>query len=100
MRKLFHLYIQLFEQVVEILVLVLEVLVVNFFRRKMGDEAGQKALRVFAKSFNYVEGDAQGRMILPQKLKAGSWKPRNQAKPRQGFLRPLLRKPFRGRKSA
>ena len=38
-------------------------------KSKMGDEAGQKALRVFAKSFNYVEGDAQGRMILPQKLK-------------------------------
>lgn len=36
---------------------------------KMGDYDGQKALRVFAKSFVPVEGDAQGRMILPQKLK-------------------------------
>ena len=38
-------------------------------KSKMCDEDGQKALRVFAKSFTYVEGDAQGRMILPQKLK-------------------------------
>lgn len=36
---------------------------------KMGDEDGSKALRVFAKSFTYVEGDTQGRMILPVKLK-------------------------------
>ena len=37
-------------------------------KSKMGDEAGQKALRVFAKSFNYVEGRARrGRMILPPK---------------------------------
>lgn len=36
---------------------------------KMGDDDGQMALRVFAKSFTYVEGDAQGRMILPPKLK-------------------------------
>ena len=36
---------------------------------KMSDEEGQMALRVFAKSFTWVEGDAQGRMILPQKLK-------------------------------
>ncbi len=36
---------------------------------KMSDEGGQLALRVFAKSFTYVEGDAQGRMILPPKLK-------------------------------
>lgn len=36
---------------------------------KMSDEERQKALRVFTKSFSWVEGDAQGRMILPQKLK-------------------------------
>ncbi len=36
---------------------------------KMSDEKKQMALRVFAKSFTYVEGDAQGRMILPPKLK-------------------------------
>lgn len=36
---------------------------------KMSDESGNMALRVFAKSFTYVEGDAQGRMILPTKLK-------------------------------
>lgn len=36
---------------------------------QMSDEDGQMALRVFAKSFTYVEGDAQGRMILPTKLK-------------------------------
>ncbi len=36
---------------------------------KISDENGIKALRVFAKSFTYVEGDAQGRMILPTKLK-------------------------------
>ena len=36
---------------------------------KMSDEDGQMALRVFAKSFTWVEGDAQGRMILPAKLK-------------------------------
>ena len=35
----------------------------------MSDEDGQMALRVFAKSFTWVEGDAQGRMILPTKLK-------------------------------
>ena len=35
----------------------------------MSDENGQMALRVFAKSFVWVEGDAQGRMILPAKLK-------------------------------
>ena len=38
-------------------------------RTKMSDEDGQMALRVFAKSFVWVEGDAQGRMILPSKLK-------------------------------
>ena len=36
---------------------------------KMTDTDGQLALRVFAKSFTYVEGDQQGRMILPTKLK-------------------------------
>lgn len=36
---------------------------------KMSDSDGQMALRVFAKSFTWVEGDAQGRMILPSKLK-------------------------------
>lgn len=36
---------------------------------KISDDNGIKALRVFAKSFTYVEGDAQGRMILPTKLK-------------------------------
>ena len=35
----------------------------------MTDTDGQLALRVFAKSFTYVEGDQQGRMILPTKLK-------------------------------
>ncbi len=38
-------------------------------RVKMGDDEGQMALRIFAKSFTFVEGDAQGRMILPTKLK-------------------------------
>ena len=36
---------------------------------KLSNDDEQKGLRVFAKSFNYVEGDAQGRMILPQNLK-------------------------------
>ncbi|MBD5585105.1 MAG: cell division/cell wall cluster transcriptional repressor MraZ [Clostridia bacterium] len=36
---------------------------------KISDTNKQKSLRVFAKSFTYVEGDSQGRMILPQKLK-------------------------------
>ena len=36
---------------------------------KISDADKQKSARVFAKSFSYVEGDAQGRMILPQKLK-------------------------------
>ncbi len=36
---------------------------------KISDTDKQKSARVFAKSFSYVEGDAQGRMILPQKLK-------------------------------
>ena len=36
---------------------------------KMTDTDGQLALRVFAKSFTYAEGDQQGRMILPTKLK-------------------------------
>ena len=36
---------------------------------KMSDEDGQKALRTFTKNFTWIEGDAQGRMILPAKLK-------------------------------
>ena len=36
---------------------------------KLSDDDGQMALRIFAKSFTPVEGDAQGRMILPPKLK-------------------------------
>ena len=36
---------------------------------KISDADKQNSARVFAKSFSYVEGDAQGRMILPQKLK-------------------------------
>lgn len=36
---------------------------------KISDVEKQKGLRTFAKSFNYVEGDTQGRMIIPQKLK-------------------------------
>ncbi len=36
---------------------------------KEGGEELRKTSRVFMKSFTYVEGDGQGRMILPQKLK-------------------------------
>ena len=36
---------------------------------RMSDEDENMALRVLSKSFTWVEGDSQGRMILPVKLK-------------------------------
>ncbi|MDE6585579.1 MAG: cell division/cell wall cluster transcriptional repressor MraZ [Clostridia bacterium] len=36
---------------------------------KTSDVEGQKAIRTFAKNFEWIEGDAQGRMILPAQLK-------------------------------
>ena len=36
---------------------------------KMGDPEGSKALSMFAKSCAILEGDSQGRMILPNNLK-------------------------------
>lgn len=36
---------------------------------KMGDPEGSKALTMFAKSCAVLEGDSQGRMILPNNLK-------------------------------
>lgn len=36
---------------------------------QMSDDDGQLALRFFTKSFTWVDGDAQGRMILPPALK-------------------------------
>ena len=36
---------------------------------KMGDPEGFKAMRMFSKSCAILEGDAQGRMILPNNLK-------------------------------
>ena len=36
---------------------------------KMGDPEGSKAMRMFVKSCAVLEGDTQGRMILPNNLK-------------------------------